>query len=50
MLLREHDIDITAFNETRLSSTIEDQVASVEGSEKGGGVAIYLTEQIPDPL
>ena len=58
MLLHENDIDIIALSETRLSSKIEDPAISIEGykifrhdrDEKGGGVAIYLKEQIPDPL
>ena len=52
------DIDIIALSETRLSSKIEDPAISIEGckifrqdrDEKGGGAAIYVKEQIPDPL
>ena len=58
MLLHENDIDIIASSETRLSSKIEDPAVAIEvykifrhdRGEKGGGVAIYLKEQIPDPL
>ena len=58
VLLHENDIDIIALSETRLSGKIKDPEVSIDGykifrhdrDEKGGGVAIYLKVQIPDPL